>query len=814
MQTFLTWLLGLQRAPDWASGERWGLDAARGPQGPWAVAFIGLAVLAIAGTWWLYRREGQGPSWTVRLCLTTLRLLAMVCVVAMLLEFVIVVTVDESVRSRLVVLVDTSQSMGLTDPYPDQAKAQQIAEQIGLQTESGEPDLAAVRGQSRLDLVRRAVEKLLPTLSQQRDVSVHGFHGSLQPEEPPEAPLTALAAEGSVTALGTAVRESLAAHRGQPIAGILLVSDGVSNTGSEPRRAATEASKLGVPIHTLGIGSEQGPSNAQVLEVETSPVVFVRDPVQFNVLFAAVGLQGEPATVTVEYRGGDDPWTEIARQDVTLGVEGEVDRLAVPFTPERIGNYDLRATIAVDGNELTDTDNRAAASFRVVRETIRVLLLAGHPAPEVQFLRNALLRDPGIEFASWLQSAAPEYEQIGDRRLRRLPATQEELDHFDVIVLFDPDMASLEPEWSDRLSKFVGSSGGGLIYVAGELNSRQLFQSGMSGMRGSEWLRTLPVSVDPGLYQSAAEVRLSSQQLWNLELTSEGNRDSIFRFAADPARNREVLSSLPGMYWHFPVTRAKPAATVLAQHGDPRMRNTFGRHVLMALHRYGPGWSMFIGFDSTYRWRYLDADYFDGFWARLIDRVGRSKALGGRYPFTLATDRSSYRAGDTVSAIVRFTDHEEGLASLTQLNGEVETPQGVALPLEWEPREGELEALQATFPVPEPGPYLLRVLPATPEAAGDASLRPVTLQIQVASPQQELDRPILDAGLLRDVSRAAGGQFFRLTQFTEIPSAFQVREVVRTHEFRDELWDAPLLFTVLVAALTLEWILRKRHRLA
>ncbi len=54
----------------------------------------------------------------------------------------------------------------------------------------------------------------------------------------------------------------------------------------------------------------------------------------------------------------------------------------------------------------------------------------------------------------------------------------------------------------------------------------------------------------------------------------------------------------------------------------------------MAMHRYGPGRTVFVAFDSTYRWRYLHEEYFDGFWARLIDRVGRGKALGGRYPFT------------------------------------------------------------------------------------------------------------------------------------------------------------------------------------
>ena len=37
---------------------------------------------------------------------------------------------------------------------------------------------------------------------------------------------------------------------------------------------------------------------------------------------------------------------------------------------------------------------------------------------------------------------------------------------------------------------------------------------------------------------------------------------------------------------------------------------------------------------------------------------------------------------------------------------------------------------------------------------------------------------------------------------------------MRLLEYRDELWDAPLLFGGLMVLLTVEWILRKRSRMA
>ena len=42
-------------------------------------------------------------------------------------------------------------------------------------------------------------------------------------------------------------------------------------------------------------------------------------------------------------------------------------------------------------------------------------------------------------------------------------------------MLFDPDLRKLGPTWPDMLTKFVGSAGGGLVFVAGEVNSQRLF---------------------------------------------------------------------------------------------------------------------------------------------------------------------------------------------------------------------------------------------------------------------------------------------------------------------------------------------------
>jgi hypothetical protein len=86
--------------------------------------------------------------------------------------------------------------------------------------------------------------------------------------------------DSASTAIGAAIRQAIAAYRGQPLAGVLLVTDGQSNTGEPPSKAAEFAAGEGIPVNVLAIGTPEGPRNAKLTKLDVSPVVFVRDPNQ------------------------------------------------------------------------------------------------------------------------------------------------------------------------------------------------------------------------------------------------------------------------------------------------------------------------------------------------------------------------------------------------------------------------------------------------------------------------------------------------------------------------------------------------------
>jgi hypothetical protein len=815
MNSFWQTILGLERSPGAVStSSDTRLEFSGLPQGPVALLPILGAIVILFLLWTLYRREGRELSRRTRAIMVGIRAITLTALAAMLLEPVLISTVRETIQSHLPLIVDDSDSMKFSDPYTDEARAVDLARALKINATDGHTPAQALRETPRLTLVKSVLEPQLESLARGRTLTIHDLASAAQPTAAANAKSRTLGdikPNRGVSPLGDAIHGVLAANRGQPVAGIILATDGRSNTGEDPIRAAEAAIRLNIPIYAIAAGADEGPRNVRVAEVEASPMVFVRDPMMIAAVVEARGLKDAEATLTLEQRINEGEWEPISSQKIVLGEDGILKRTPFRIIPKVIGQYEFRAKVDDAGPELTLEDNSATAPVKVVRQQIRVLLIAGGATPEVQFLRNALMRDQRIEFAAWIQHADPGFRQPGDRPIQRLPNDDAELRQYDALLLVDPDLRVLPAQWPDMLSNFVGQGGGGLIYIAGELFSQQLFESAETASAGTHWTRILPIVRDPGLFRTEAEVRLSTQNTYTLDLTPEGRGDPIFEFNPDPIRNRAILTSLPGMYWSFPVTRARPGATVLARHGDPRMQNQHGRQVLLASQLYGPGRTVFIGFDSTYRWRYLAEDYFDGFWARLVDRVGRNKALGGRFPFQVNMGKSIYRVGDTVSIGVRYTD-AAAVAEAAELVAEVEMAGQPAEPLRFDRVPDDPGLLTASFPATNAGAYTLRIVSATSAAAG-ANTRPSTTNFRIEPPRREVDEPSLNHTLLTDLTRLTGGRMFELKDVDQLDNTILMREVNRTIETRDELWDSPLLFSTIVLGLTAEWILRKKYRM-
>jgi hypothetical protein len=787
------------RPSSWTQGGQWRLEWLAMPRHDLALLLVAGAAIAAWMVWFVYRRDGKSLHPLSRWSLIGLRLLVLAGVLVMLLEPVLVFSKTDHVPSNLIILSDVSGSMDLQDSYTDSHQISAITSALKIKD-------VQLQQFTRRQLIDRALEQGLQKkleASGDRMVHLQNFATRLLP------PTTQPASETAGTAIGVAIRQAIAGYQGQPIAGILLVSDGQNNVGEAPAKAAEFAGASGVPIVSLAVGTSQGPRSAKITKIDVSPIVFVRDPSPLHVLIESKGMNHTPANVVLERSRDGGPWEEVGRQTVVLGESGQMQTVNFDFKEDRPAKLEMRARLEDAGAELKTNDHSAIADVRAINQKMKVLFIAGETFPEVEFIRAMLLRDKGISASTWNQTADVDYDQPGDPPLHRLPETAEELNDYDCIILYDPDPNLWPSDYSQLLSDFVAKAGGGLIFVAGERNTKNLFDR--PDDPSLTWLNMLPVQVEPGLYHTDVSVKLSSQNAWKFEVTPEGKADPIFTFSDRPEENDSILDSLPGMYWHFPVTRARSGATVLARHGDPRMHNEHGQHVLLATQLVGPGRTFFCAFDSTYRWRFLDDRFFDSFWAHMVERAGRSKQLGGRYPYVLSTDRTEYRPGSNVTLSAHFENAADRDAGLETLHGEVQVGDDQPIELTLNPRQGDPNTFETTFPADKPGTHFVRVWSGDPDIKNAA--RAATLEVPVTVPNLEYDNPTVDLATLQTIAHNSGGKVFDLTNTSDIADAFTIHKVAKTLEDRQEIWDAPVIYLLVLTSIVLEWVLRKKFQL-
>ncbi|HLL87956.1 MAG TPA: hypothetical protein VK324_01505, partial [Tepidisphaeraceae bacterium] len=277
-------------------------DAGVGLRNPGAVGWVLLALLVLAAAvFWSYRREAAHLSRGRRWGMAGLRAMFLLLLLALLLQPVLSFTTEGSVRRVMVQLVDATGSMRIADPRTDDPDVKRAAlgrgliePAKGLGQSFDAAAAASLRSVPRIDLVKATLTnaklKLLPRLAREYDLRPQQF-GQGVSELATTAPDTVaagddaavawvgrLSADAPATALGDAVRETILKSRGQPLAGVFLVTDGQSNAGSQALAAAEVARQENVPLYVWGVGISS-PKDVVVANLFSQDVAFLNDQV-------------------------------------------------------------------------------------------------------------------------------------------------------------------------------------------------------------------------------------------------------------------------------------------------------------------------------------------------------------------------------------------------------------------------------------------------------------------------------------------------------------------------------------------------------
>jgi len=291
-----------------------------------------IAAVIIAATIWIYLRTTPRLSKVQKAILVALRSVLLAMIVLMLMRPVLLLTVEGTIRRSLLVLIDSSQSMQIKDLRQDTDDLKRAAiargqiDPKGGLTQSLPPEAGQNANLSRAEVAKAMLTnsrlQLLDTLNQTYDVVPYTFGQTLQavsntgtdtsaapssapstnaapvdpspPAKNPTSFLDAIPFDKPYTAIGDAVRSLLDLKRGQPLAGIFLITDGGNNYGSQPLDAAALAQQDKVPLYIYGVGISS-PHDIIVSQVYAPEVEFAGEDETASVTVRSQSMKGRSA---------------------------------------------------------------------------------------------------------------------------------------------------------------------------------------------------------------------------------------------------------------------------------------------------------------------------------------------------------------------------------------------------------------------------------------------------------------------------------------------------------------------------------------
>ncbi|MGA3171709.1 MAG: hypothetical protein ABSE62_11935 [Chthoniobacteraceae bacterium] len=757
------------------------------------------AMLCGLYAWWSYSMQDAHRSlapWR-RYGLIGLRAALLGLILLMFLRPVLALDLQERIRRTLILLVDATKSMNFRDQRLDDADLKRAEIGLGVIKTMSQPldptRLADAKQISRADLAKAVLQNqnlnLLDGLKRNFNVETFLFGRAPASVEGPWW-LLDYRPSADATAIGDSVTAALDRERGQPLAGIVLVTDGGNNTGSPPEDAAAEARREGVPIYAYGVGITS-PRDIIVSHISAPAIAFAKDAVTATVQLRGQGLAGQSGHLSLKL--GND---EVASEDVLF--TGADQFVPMTFTPQASGDYILTAAIPPRDDETSRDNNSARQFMRVIDSKIKVLYIEQAPRWEFRFLQQVLLRDPRIQPSFVLVEADPGIaRETGSPYLDQFPQDKQSLLKYDIVIIGDVDPRLFTADQLSALDGYVSTFGGACLFIAG----RNFMPD---AWRGSVIEKMLPVELDPPGGDQSENLPI------HLELTPLGRSSEMLRLAPDEDSNAALWANFPPVYWDYKVARPKPAAQVLIDDRDSAHASPFGDMPVLASQQYGVGQVFYLGTDDLWRWRRNEGvDEYPRLWGQIVQGAALAHLLGASKRTQLSVDKEQYNVGDPVTVFARIYNERFQPISDAQIQAGFTVNTGTNSPL---PEQTDL-MLRA---VPEqPGMYrgdFMAVKAGRYRLAtyGDPD---TAIEFNVTEPQFEIGDTAMNESLLKQMAAISGGRFFREEDLAGLVN-FLDPAPETLHTARDvELWSCPFYFLLLCLVAVTEWILRRKWNL-
>jgi hypothetical protein len=573
------------------------------------------------------------------------------------------------------------------------------------------------------------------------------------------------------------------------------LTDGINTDGPPLADATDYARRRGVPLFSIGLGSQQPLRDLRLSDLLVDDVVFVDDVVSFECKLTASGFQGQK--VILSLREKNKP-AVLAKTEVTVEADGQPQQVRVPYRPTQVGRFEFVVEAQPQQGGLKTENNRQQRTIQVRKEKIRVLLVQAYPSFEFRYLRNMLQRDETIALHTVLQEADLEHAEQDASALRVFPLRRDELFAYDVVIFGDVNPALLNATALQNLADFVDQpvKGGALVLIAGPSFMPAAYRQTPLG-------RLLPFAVENARYPDPAHVLGEG---FVVQPTDLGLASPAMQLGDTPAETQEIWRNLAPLYWLVELSNLKPGVRVLAEH--PTRLAADGRHLPVFCFQYvGAGKVLFHATDETWRWRYRLGDaYFARYWVQTIRYLCRAKLTDAGRAAMLTTERREYAEGEPVRLRARFADERLAPADDNGVTVVVERSGRQTERLQLHRAAAGRGVFEGVLTRPAPGDYHAWIAVSAPKGETPAA------DFTVSPPAGEFAEIRMDAAELRRAAEQTGGRFYTFQTADRLLGDLPPGRQVPIESLPPlPLWNTWPMLALFLGLLIAEWILRKRR---
>ena len=463
-----------------------------------------LLPLAALGGYLLYKRTNPPASSRLRKTLGIIRTATLCILIVLLTEPILSLTFRETKLPQTVLLIDTSESMGLKDASGDRL----------------ETLLSILKGPVVEDLRSRSDMKLFTFANR---VDALGT-----------TPFDSIRTDGRGTDIAKALNLQ---QMEEPTRAIILLSDGGHNLGQDPVKTAD---RIQVPVYTLGIGSPEEQKDIKIDKISYRDFSYTGKELPIVVTVGGSGYKDLEVPVTVSEDG-----VLLREKSIKLTGDGMEQTVELKIKPKKPGLHRYTVGLSLLDSEISFENNASEIAVEVLKSKIKILLIAGEPSFDLAFLKRFLQNDESLDLYVLVLKNQRDFYRGG------FPKSTGEMAAFDLAILLDVPREALKGERETLLWDFV-RSGKGILFVGGHRTlDRDFLQSPLNAL--------LPVVA----YASSPSFQ---EGKFHLEITPAGSNHAVTRFSDDPEENDEIWRDLPPLLGWNNNSGLRPKATALAVH--------------------------------------------------------------------------------------------------------------------------------------------------------------------------------------------------------------------------------------------------------